>query len=235
MTRPLYSASLAIILGASLLTACGEQAEAPVAETPAPEAQADPNVESRTVTVEDGAVTSTVVVEKSTADSDEAFVAVTGLQVLSAKVVSINPETREVVLVGEDGIEFEILANEKTNNLDQVSPGDQVNAEFLESVTIELVKGGDIRPMDTTAQRDVQSEEGEMPARAEVQQTVNIYTVEAIDIEANTFQLKDVNGDIEEFSARDPANLAKASLGDAVVITTTQAEGVLVTSPAGEG
>ena len=228
MTRQLFSASLAIILGASLLSACSDKAESPAAE-------AAPEIETSTVTVEDGAVTSTMTVEKSTAESEAAFIAVTGIKTMSAEVVAIDPETREVVLVGEDGVEFALLADEKTNNLDQVSPGDMVDAEVYERITIELVKDDTMRPMDTTAERDVQSDEGEMPARAEVHETVNIYTVEAIDIEANTFQLKDVNGDIEEFSARDPANLAKAAVGDAVVVTVTEAVGVIVTRAADEG
>jgi len=52
--------------------------------------------------------------------------------------------------------------------------------------------------------------------------------LEAIDLEANTFKLKNVDGEVGEFVARDPANLAKAAVGDAVVVTTIEAMAVEV-------
>ena len=67
-----------------------------------------------------------------------------------------------------------------------------------------------------------------MPARAAIETTVDVFTVEAIDLEANTFKLKNVDGAVNEFTARNPANLAKAAVGDAVVVTTTEAMAVEV-------
>ena len=56
------------------------------------------------------------------------------------------------------------------------------------------------------------------------------YYREAIDhyLEANTFKLRDAEGEVGEFTARDPANLAKAAIGDAVVVTTTEAMAIEV-------
>ena len=147
---------------------------------------------------------------------------------MTAKVVSIDAETREVVLMGEDGVEIELVASEETRNLDQVSPGDTVNAKVVERVSIELIKGGNLRAIDLKIDENAQAEEGEMPARAEIETTVNVYTVEAIDLEANTFKLRDAEGEVGEFTARDPANLAKAAIGDAVVVTTIEAMAVEV-------
>jgi hypothetical protein len=175
-----------------------------------------------------GAVKAAVVVEKSTADSASAFIASTAVHTLTAKVVSIDAETREVVLMGEDGVELELVASEKTRNLDQVNPGDTVNAKVVDRVSIELVKGDKLQAMDLNIDSNAQAEEGEMPARAAIETTVNVYTVEAIDIEANTFKLRNAEGEVDEFTARDPANLAKAAIGDAVVVTTTEAMAVEV-------
>ena len=218
--------SVSFILGAVLLFGCGDAVEAPATDSPAVEAE--PDVEASAVVVDAGAVKAAVVVAKSTAASESAFVASTAVQTLTAKVVSIDAETREVVLMGEDGVEFELIASDKTRNLDQVGPGDTVHAKFVERVSIELVKGGDLQAVDVTIDENAQAKEGEMPARAESATTVNVYTVEAIDLEANTFMLKNANGDVGEFTARDPANLAKASIGDAVVVTTTEAMAVEV-------
>jgi len=215
-----------ILVAAALLTACGDKAAETVTEAPA--AEATPQVETSALVVVGETLSAAVVVEQSTDESEAAFIATTQVRTLTAKVVSINPETREVVLVGEDGVELELVASEKAHNLDQVSAGDMVNAKLVERVTIELVKGDNLRASEISTDLQVQAEEGQMPARAEVIQTVNIYTVEAIDIEANTFKLINVEGMVKEFTARNPANLAKAAVGDAVVVTVTEAMAVEV-------
>jgi hypothetical protein len=218
MTR-LYTRSAILLFAAVLASGCGDKAETPAA----------PEVETNAVVVETGAISTAVVVEKSAPESEFAFIAATELQTLEAKVVSIDPESREVVLVGEDGIEIELTASKMTRNLDQVSPGDTVNAKFMERVTIELVKGGDLKAMNVNVDESAQAEEGEMPARAAIETSVSVFTVEAIDLVANTFKLKNADGGVNQFTAQDPANLAKAAVGDAVVVTVTEALAVEVT------
>ena len=222
--------SVALVLGAVLFCGCSDPAETPTTDSPAVEVEVevDPDVETSSVEVDMGAVKAAVVVEKSTADSASAFIATTAVQTLTAKVVSIDAETREVVLMGEDGVELELVASEKTRNLDQVNPGDTVYAKIVDRVSIELVKGDKFQAMDLNMDSNAQAEEGEMPARAAINTTVNVYTVEAIDLEANTFKLRNVEGGVDEFTARDPANLAKAAIGDAVVVTTTEVMAVEV-------
>ncbi len=224
----LSTISVALVLGAVLFSGCSDPAETPATDSPATEVVVDPDVETSSAVVDMGAVKAAVVVEKSTADSASAFIAFTAVHTLTAKVVSIDAETREVVLMGEDGVELELVASEKTRNLDQVNPGDTVNAKVVERVSIELVKGDKLQAMDLNIDSNAQAEEGEMPARAAIETTVNVYTVEAIDLEANTFKLRNVEGEVDEFTARDPANLAKAAIGDAVVVTTTEAMAVEV-------
>jgi hypothetical protein len=86
-----------------------------------------------------------------------------------------------------------------------------------------------MKAFNATADRDVRSKEGEMPAHANITKSVNVYTVEAIDLEANTFTLKNVAEEVREFTARDPANLEKAAIGDSVVVTTTMVKAIEVT------
>ena len=224
----LSTISVALVLGAVLSCGCSDPAETPATDSPATEVVVDPDVETSSAVVDMGAIKAAVVVEKSTADSASAFIASTAVHTLTAKVVSIDAETREVVLMGEDGVELELVASEKTRNLDQVNPGDTVNAKVVERVSIELVKGDKLQAMELNIDSNAQAEEGEMPARAAIETTVNVYTVEAIDLEANTFKLRNVEGEVDEFTARDPANLAKAAIGDAVVVTTIEAMAVEV-------
>ena len=224
--KRLHTLSIALFLGAILSSGCGDKTQAPATE--APVALEAPETETSAVVVDMGSGTSAIVVEKSTDESEAAFIATTEVQTLTAKVVSIDAETREVVLMGEDGIEIELVASDETRNLDQVSPGDTVNAKFVQRMTMELVKGEGVQAMNMKVDRKAQAEEGEMPARAAIETTVDAFTVVAIDLEANTFKLKNVDGAVNEFTARNPANLAKAAVGDAVVVTTTEAMAVEV-------
>lgn len=227
MSLPSKSVYGAALLAAVLVTACGEKAsEAPV--EPVVD-NAEKQVDTREVTVVEGPVTDTLRIEKSTDESDEAFIYVTETQTLSARVVSVNYETREVVLASEDGTEVEVTAGDETPNLEQVMPGDHVEAEFVEHHTMALVKGADLRAMNTEEHRELISEKGQLPIHAEFHKSINIYTVIAIDLEANTFKLEDVNGEVGLFTARNPANLAKANIGDSLVIATTEAKGLVVT------
>ena len=225
MIKPILASSSALLLSVLLLTSCDKTTE----EAPSEEAA---NVEVDAVAVEAGSLTAAAVVEKSTPESEDVFVSATQAEALTATVVSINPETREAVLVGENGVELSLIVHEDAKNLAQVSPGDTVNAKIVQQVTLQLVKGDNLQAYETTEDRKVEAAEGEMPARAEMIQTVLVYTVEAIDIEANTFKLKDVEGAVKEFTAKNPENLTKAAIGDAVVVTITETTAVEVVKAA---
>ena len=58
--------------------------------------------------------------------------------------------------------------------------------------------------------------------------TVIIATVEEINLEANTFKLKGPDGEVNEYTARNPENLKRSAVGDLVVITVTEAIAITV-------
>ncbi|MEH6558564.1 MAG: hypothetical protein V7459_09380 [Oceanicoccus sp.] len=210
-----------------LVSACGANTETPVSQSQS--AEPAPQIQETAIAIEEGAIAGALVVRQSTDESEEAFIATSEIEVLNAKVVSFNLETREVVLVGEDGVEFGAVAGEKMPNLDQVAPGDMVHAKFAKQITIELVKGEGAEALEMSVDRKAQAEEGTVPARAEMKTAISVYTVEAINLEANTFVLKNAKDEVEEFTIRNPVNLTKASVGDAVVVTTVKALAVEVT------
>ena len=215
------SISPLLAIGILLLSACSGDKQPPANEASA-------QIETASAVTQEGAVTSAVIVEKSSDASDTAFIAATDVKSLSAKVVYIDLDTRDVVLVGKDGIELELTASDDTLNLEQVKPGDTVNALIVNSVNIELVKGENLPPVTMSSTEDVQADEGEMPARIEMDKTVEVYKVTAIDLKANTFDLENVDGEVETFTARNPANLAKVAVGDSVVVTIIEALAVEV-------
>jgi hypothetical protein len=141
---------------------------------------------------------------------------------ITAMVEAINHETREVTLRGPQGNTVSFIASEEARNLDQVSVGDIVTAEYQESVSIDVYANEGIEPGVDEISMAGRSEKGEMPAGLAMESVVITATVEEINLEANTFKLKGPQGNIEEYTARNPENLKMAAVGDLVVITMTQ-------------
>lgn len=147
---------------------------------------------------------------------------------VNAVVEAINHETREVRLKRADGEIIEFIASEEARNLGQVAVGDVVNAEYVHSVSIEVVGNEGFTPEAGEMQAMARTKEGEMPGVAAINTQVATATVEEINIKANTFKLKGVDGTIKEYTARNPANLKRAKVGDLVVMTVTDAVAITV-------
>lgn len=142
---------------------------------------------------------------------------------MTAVVDAINHETREVTLRGPEGNTSTFIASEEARNLDQVSVGDTVLAEYEQSLAIEVFANDGSAPGAGSLAAAGRSEKGEMPGMAAVDATVITATVEEINLENNTFKLKGPSGEVQEYTARNPENLKKADVGDLVVITYTEA------------
>ena len=72
------------------------------------------------------------------------------------------------------------------------------------------------------------TEEGDMPGFAAMEQQIIVATLEAVNLETNTFKLKEPDGSINEYRAMNPDNLKRVVVGDIVVITITGAIAVVV-------
>lgn len=147
---------------------------------------------------------------------------------VTAKVEAINQETREVTLRGPEGNTVSFVVSEAAHNLDQVSVGDTVMAEYEQSLSIEVFANDGTEPNAGQLTAAGRAEKGEMPAGAIVNAQVITATVEEINLENNTFKLKGPSGEVKEYVARNPENLKKAAVGDLVVITYTEAVAIRV-------
>lgn len=147
---------------------------------------------------------------------------------VSAVVEAIDHETRVVTVRKPDGEEITFTASEEARNLPQVQVGDVLVAEYVESLSIQVVAddgmGTDAAKMAAVGR----AEEGAMPGVAAMDSSVVVAKVVEINLDANTFKLAGPDGVVEEFVARNPDNLRRADVGDLVVITTTEAIAVTV-------
>ena len=149
-------------------------------------------------------------------------------ETVTATVEAIDHETRAVTLLRADGEVINFVAGEEARNLDQVSIGDIVVAQYVSSISVKVVAGDDIEPGQLGLAAMERSEKGEMPGVMAVDTEVIVATVVDINIEANTFQLKGVDGSVEEYVAMNPENLKRAEVGDAVIITVSSAIAISV-------
>jgi len=147
---------------------------------------------------------------------------------ITAVVEAIDHETRVVTLRGPEGNAVVFTASEEARNLAQVKVGDIVSAEVIQSMRIEVFANDGMEPGRGEIAALGRTAEGEMPGVVAIDTQVITATVEEINIEANTFKLKGPDGIVEEFVARNPENLKKASVGDLVVITYTEAMAISV-------
>jgi len=153
---------------------------------------------------------------------------------VSAVVDAINHETRVVTVTKTDGESLTFTASEDARNLDQVTVGDVLVAEYMETVSVEVLANDGMEPDAAQASAMARTKKGEMPGAAAMETTIITATVEEINIEMNTFKLKGPDGTVEEYVARNPENLKRAAVGDLVVITMTSAVAISVHEPTAE-
>ncbi len=220
----MYKATI-IFLTVLLASACSENKTTSVEPAVVEPSVVATSVE--TVAAEPVAIVETIVAE-TTPESDKPAISATQVVLLTAIVEAINHETREVSLRGPEGNTVDIVASEDVRNLDQVSVGDSLNVEYVQSVSIEVVAAVDAEAGLAVIATEALSDEGEMPGVAALEAIVINAVVEEINLEENTFKLRGTDGVVTEFTARDPENLKKAAVGDLVVITMTKAIAITV-------
>jgi len=153
---------------------------------------------------------------------------------VSAVVEAIDHETRVVTVRKADGEEITFTASTEARNLDQVSVGDILVAEYVETISVEVMENEGFEPEVIEAEAMARTAKGEMPGVAAMAANVVISIVEEINLEANTFKLKGPDGEVNEYVARNPENLRRSAVGDLVVITVTEAIAITVEKQAVE-
>jgi hypothetical protein len=141
---------------------------------------------------------------------------------LTALVEAIDHETRVVTVRGPRGNTITFTASDDVRNLAQVDPGDLIDAEYLESLDVEVLPGDGSDPGHGVMGAVSRTEEGGKPGVAAAEVNVITAKIVAIDLEANTATLEGPDGALEEIEPMNPSNLERVSVGDIVVFTVTQ-------------
>jgi len=179
-------------------------------------------------------VSTAVLAAGENSDLDKPTFYASQTETVTATVESIDHETRAVTLLRADGEVIDIVVGEEARNLDQVSVGDIVVAQYVSSISVKVVSGDEAEPSNLGLATMERAEKGDMPGVVAVDTEVIVATVVDINLEANTFQLKGVDGSVEEYVAMNPENLKRAEVGDAVIITLSNAVALSVEAGAAE-
>lgn len=149
-------------------------------------------------------------------------------ETVTAVVESIDYQTREVTLIDAMGEPITFVAGDEVRNLKQVSVGDVLVAEYVETVSVQVFAGDGSGPERAEMFASARADEGEMPGGMAMGSVVVTSVVNAINLDNNTFILEGPDGDLQEYVAVNPENLKRAEVGDIVVMTITESVAISV-------
>jgi hypothetical protein len=136
---------------------------------------------------------------------------------VQAKVVAINPDTREVSLITDTGVPFSLTVGPEAINFDQLKVGDLVLARATQ--TLAIFVGDEVdETEDGIAAVAIGTPEGEKPGLLGAQSVQVTGTVIAIDIENRTATLEFADGSTRTQRVRDDVKLEEHHVGEKIVI-----------------
>jgi Cu/Ag efflux protein CusF len=146
---------------------------------------------------------------------------------ITATITAIDKKSRDVTLKGPEGRVETITAGPEVKNFDQMKVGDQVTAEYVEAITLELKKGGKQVVARTEQAGAAKAKPGEKPAGAVGRQVTVVADVVNVDTAKKIVTLKGPKQTVE-LPVRDPEQLKLIAKGDQVEATFTQALAIVV-------
>jgi len=145
---------------------------------------------------------------------------------VTATVMTINQETREVQLKTEDGQIHRFIAGANVKNLAQVKEGDVITMLYTEALAYEVREHGEAGATATVAA--AKAKPGEKPAGVVAQQTTLTVKITAIDTKTSSVTVKGPRGNLKTIQVKDPSKLNGVKVGDVVDITYTEALAIKV-------
>jgi Cu/Ag efflux protein CusF len=139
------------------------------------------------------------------------------------KVISIDAETRTVVVEGEQGRQVAIVAPADSPNFDQIKVGDPVVATYFESVALAIAPVADAEPGASGAAVVATAPKGEAPGAAMAEQIQLRAVVKAVDPATRSVTLEVPEGGERTLKAGDAIDLEKVKVGEQVSVTLTRA------------
>ena len=145
---------------------------------------------------------------------------------VTTTITAIDKATRDITLKGPKGNEVTLTAGPQVKNFDQLKVGDQVIAQYVEALTLELKKGGGMAVARTEQAGTAGAKPGDKPAGAAGRQVTIVADVVDVNPAKQSVTLKGPNRTVDLVVA-DPAQFKLIAKGDQVEAKYTQ--GVAIT------
>lgn len=144
---------------------------------------------------------------------------------ITAEIVAIDPETREITLEGPLGNTITLTAGPEVQRFDEFAKGDMITATYSESISGELRAPTEEELAQPWVELDAAGvAAANMPPAAGVGRIIRaVCTIEGMNRATETVTVKDPRGRFHVIPDVDPARMAGVAIGDTVVITYSQA------------
>jgi len=140
----------------------------------------------------------------------------------SATVTAVDKATREVTLKMPSGHLEKVQAGEEVRNFDQIKVGDTLKIKYIESLALELKKGGkEVVGRKETGALD-RSQPGQKPGGVVRREVTVVANVVAVDEAKMKVSVKNDKGEVYDFNLKDPAQVKLVKVGDQVQATYTE-------------
>lgn len=146
---------------------------------------------------------------------------------ITATITKIDPATREITLKGPRGNELTVVAGEQVRNFAQMKVGDQVSAEYVEAISLDLKKGGGMQVGKSEQAGAKSAAPGAMPGAIAGRQVTVVADVVDVDPQHQMVTLRGPQRTVE-LKVNDPMQFKLIAKGDQVQATYTEAVAVAV-------
>ena len=140
---------------------------------------------------------------------------------VTATIEAIDQTNRIVTLKGPRGNLVDTYVDESYKRFNDLKVGDQVKAQYQESLAVNIRKPGDPAPTAGVSE-SVTPREG-APGGAVARQLTGSLTVTAIDPQVPSISVKGPKGNVFSMRVQDPKRLEGVKVGDTIDVTYTQA------------
>jgi len=146
---------------------------------------------------------------------------------VTATIAAIDKATRDVTLKGPQGNEIVVTAGSEVKNFDNMKVGDQVNAHYVEALTLELKKGGGMTVARSDQGGVKEAQPGQKPGGIAGRQVTIVADVTDVNPAKQSVTLRGPNRTVD-LVVPDPAQFKLIAKGDQVEATYTQALAIAV-------
>ncbi len=147
------------------------------------------------------------------------------------KFKSVDPKTREVVIVGPNGNEYKTVLGDEVRNFNQIKVGDIVTLTHVEVLVADLKKPSKVEIRERVeTEKAARAKLGDKPAAAIERQVTVVADVTAVDEKKGTITLRGATRTLD-LKVKDPKVLKGVKVGTQVEATVTEIIAIEVTAP----